>query len=63
MNEIYTKTMKPIHLFREDIEEGDYFVAHIDSVEGHRRVTLEKCTGDVEHLRGLLLERSELFDK
>ena len=63
MNQIYTFLIKPIHLFREEIEEGDYFVAHIDSVEGHRRVTLEKCTGEVEHLRGLLLERSELFDK
>jgi len=32
---------KEIHLFRgEGIEEGDEFVAHIDSVEGHRRVTL-----------------------
>jgi len=31
-----------IHLFErgEGIEEGDEFVAHIDSVEGHRRVTL-----------------------
>lgn len=24
----------------KDIQEGDKFVAHVDSVEGHRRVTL-----------------------
>ena len=36
------KTMKPIHLFEngKEIQEGDLLVAHIDSVEGHRRVTL-----------------------
>ena len=42
MNQIYTFLMKPIHLFREDIEEGDLFRAKIDSVEGHRRITLTK---------------------
>lgn len=36
--------MKPIHLFERgsEINEGDLLRARIDSVEGHRRVTLEK---------------------
>ena len=36
--------MKPIHLFEngKEIQEGDLLLAHIDSVEGHRRVTLTR---------------------
>jgi len=33
---------KEIHLFERgrDINDGDHFIAKVDSVEGHRRVTL-----------------------
>ena len=44
-NRVYVKyTMKPIHLFENgrEIQEGDLLIAHIDSVEGHRRVTLTR---------------------
>lgn len=30
----------------KDVQEGDKFIAHVDSVEGHRRVTLERLIDD-----------------
>lgn len=46
----------------KDIEEGDKFVAHIDSVEGHRRVTLEIIDDDYmshEDFEEFMRERKE----
>ena len=40
--------VKGIHLFEwagKDVNEGDVFIAHVDSVEGRKRVTLVKKNG------------------
>lgn len=37
---LWSKYIKPIRLYRNDIQEGQVFIAHIDTNEGHDRVTL-----------------------